>query len=170
LSRRNNFQVIVAGSWLVRLFQKPVSRETILLQQSPGVPSSQHPHSPWAIWFETTCFRSVARPALSRDMGRSCFPVGLYSCQPFSVCLVLGHVFLFPCPLLWFLQSKWSFSAKWEGALFLVISALDLLLSLHASFCSLKDNLKIWVINPRLLGCRLLEGSDFAVESAAVKH
>lgn len=50
---------------------------------------------------------------------------------------------------------------KWKRthSLF-IISATNLLLILHVSFCSLKDNLEIWVIIPRLIGDSF-EGGQF---------
>lgn len=79
-------------------------------------------------------------------MSRFCFPLGLYSCQPFIIASwSMGRFFFFSFPF----PSCGSYNRnnhflKWKGthSLF-IISATDLLLILHASFCSLKDNLEV---------------------------
>lgn len=151
-----------------------VPRKNILQWQDSGSLYFGIPHSSQTIWFGVTCFGNLEKTAgrvfIWTDF---VFPLGCTAASHLLPAWAMGRFFFFFPPF----PSCGSYNRnnhffKWKGthSLF-IISATDLLLILYASFCSLKDNLEIWVINPRLIGGRLSKAGNFAVvESTAVKH
>lgn len=104
------FQLITGGSIQhIRLFYKMVSLKIFFSNKTWGVSISAPPIFSSNLIYGDLFWKFRENCLVSIYMSRFCFPLGLYSCQPFTACLVHGQVFFFfffPFPLLRFLQQK----------------------------------------------------------------
>lgn len=90
------FQLITGGSIQhIRLFYKMVSLKIFFSNKTWGVSISAPPFFSSNLIYGDLFWKFRENCLVSIYMSRFCFPLGLYSCQPFTACLVHGQVFVF---------------------------------------------------------------------------